>query len=148
MALNKEFERYNTKIEIPVSVVLETVFSTDNKDVETLSRWLLKYGFVDLIEKEDGKYYKLQNDYTKQSFYTYLSKEERKQYDYEDYLIDQLEQKENIIKEVREYMENQMKALRLSNEMYSYIKKHILEILDKDIPKKSDYNYEKVEENK
>ena len=104
MALNKEFERYNTKIEIPVSVILETIFSTDNKDVETLSRWALKHGFVDLIEKEDGKYYQLQDDYEKQSFYTYLSKKERKQYEYEDYLIDQLQQKENIIKEVREIL--------------------------------------------
>lgn len=102
--MNKEFERYNTKIEIPASVVLETIFSTDNKDVETLSRWALKYGFIDLIEKEDGKYYQLQDDYEKQSFYIYLSKKERKQYEYEDYLIDQLQQKENTIKEIGEML--------------------------------------------
>jgi hypothetical protein len=131
--MNKEFERYNTKIEIPASVVLETIFSTDNKDVETLSRWALKYGFVDLIEKEDGKYYQLQDDYEKQSFYTYLSKKERKQYEYEDYLIGQLEQKENIIKEVREYIKQFVDAQKL----YPYVDLRVfdldkvLEILDK-----------------
>lgn len=95
--MNKDFERYNTKIEIPVSVVLETIFSTDNKDVETLSRWALKHVFVDLIEDKKGKYYKLQDDYTKQSFYILLNKEERKQYDYEDYLIGQVEEKDKEI---------------------------------------------------
>lgn len=130
--MNKEFERYNTKIEIPASVVLETIFSSDNKDVETLSRWALKYGFVDLVEKEDGKYYKLQDDYEKQSFYTYLSKKERKQYEYEDYLIDQLQQKENKEKELREYIKQ--------NEFYLDYKTGacikgvmpLLEILDKE----------------
>ncbi len=107
MALNKEFERYNTKIEIPVSVILETIFSTDNKDVETLSRWALKYGFVDLVEKEDGKYYQLQDDYEKQSFYIYLSKKERKQYEYEDYLI-----KEN------ERLKKELHALEISEEQW------------------------------
>ena len=33
---------------------------------------------------------KLQYDYTKQSFYIWLSKEERKQYEYEDYLLDKI----------------------------------------------------------
>ena len=110
---NKIDERYNTKVAIPISIILETIFSSDNRDVETLSRWALKYGFVDLIEKDGKKYYQLQNDYKKQSFYIWLSKEERKQYDYEDYLIDeneklksQLQQKDNIIKEVREYKNN------------------------------------------
>lgn len=110
--MNKEFERYNTKIEIPASVVLETIFSSDNKDVETLSRWALKYGFVDLVEKEDGKYYKLQDDYEKQSFYTYLSKKERKQYEYEDYLIEQIDEKEQeierlnkVLLDIKEYIE-------------------------------------------
>lgn len=60
------------------------------------------------VDKENGKYYQLQDDYEKQSFYTYLSKEERKQYEYEDYLIEQLQQKENVIKEGREYIENYM----------------------------------------
>ena len=82
-------ERYNTKVEIPISAILETIFSDDNKDVETLSRWALKYGFVDLIEKDGGKYYQLQNDYTKQSFYIVLDKDERKQYDYENYLCEE-----------------------------------------------------------
>ena len=145
MALNKEFERYNTKIEIPASVVLETIFSSDNKDVETLSRWALKHGFVDLIEKEDGKYYQLQDDYEKQSFYTYLSKEERKQYDYEDYLIDQLQQKESIIKEVREYFKNHTFKY---DDLMLIKPSDVFEILDKDITKKSSYNYEKVEEDK
>lgn len=129
MALNREFERYNTKIEIPASVVLETIFSSDNHDVETLSRWALKYGFVDLVKKENGKYYQLQDDYEKQSFYTYLSKKERKQYEYEDYLIEQLQQKENIIKEVREYIESYMPY-------YDFDKtnlRKLLEILDKEV---------------
>lgn len=110
MALNKEFERYHTKIEIPASVVLETIFSTDNKDVETLSRWALKHGFVDLVEKENGKYYQLQDDYEKQSFYTYLSKKERKQYEYEDYLIEQLGKKENIINELEKWLNEEYDA--------------------------------------
>lgn len=99
--MNKEFKRYNTKIEIPASVVLETIFSTDNQDVETLSRLALKHGFVDLVEKENGKYYQLQDDYEKQSFYTYLSKKERKQYEYEDYLIKELEDKDKEIERLK-----------------------------------------------
>ena len=51
--MNKASERYNTKVEIPISVILETIFNDDNKDVETLSRWAKHYGFVDLIEKDD-----------------------------------------------------------------------------------------------
>ena len=35
---NEAFERYNVRVEIPVSVILETIFSTDNQDVESLSR--------------------------------------------------------------------------------------------------------------
>lgn len=83
-------ERYNTRVEIPISIILETIFNDDNHDVETLSRWAKHYGFVDLIEKDSHKYYKLQDDYTKQSFYIWLSKEERKQYEYEDYLLDKI----------------------------------------------------------
>ena len=104
--MNKESERYNKKVEIPISVILETIFSDDNKDVETLCRWAKKYGYVDLI-KEDGDklgYYKLQDDYTKQSFYICLDKEERKQYDYEDYLLDELQRKDNIIKDAKEVL--------------------------------------------
>lgn len=88
--MNEISNRYNVKIEIPISVILETIFSDDNHDVETLTRCAKHYGFVDLIEKEGHKYYKLQDDYTKQSFYIWLSKEERKQYEYEDYLLDKI----------------------------------------------------------
>ena len=111
--MNKASERYNTKVEIPISVILETIFSDDNHDVETLCRWAKHYEFVDLVkENENDKlgYYKLQDDYTKQSFYVLLDKEERKQYDYEDYLLDELEEKDkeierlnNIIKELEKY---------------------------------------------
>lgn len=95
---NEAFERYNVRVEIPVSIILETIFSTDNQDVESLSRWAYKYGFVDLIEKEDGhKYYQLQKDYTKQSLYVVLDKEERKQYEYEDTLLDRIEKANNIL---------------------------------------------------
>lgn len=100
---NKIDERYNTKVEIPISVILETIFSDDNRDVETLCRWAKHYGFVDLIKKNGNDklgYYKLQDDYKKQSFYIWLSKEERKQYDYEDYLLDENEKLNNIIKEL------------------------------------------------
>lgn len=100
--MNKASERYNVKVEIPISVILETIFSDDNKDVETLSRWAKKYSFVDLIEKDGKKYYKLQEDYTKQSFYIWLSKKERKQYDYENYLIDELDKYKNKINEAIE----------------------------------------------
>ena len=58
-----------------------------------------------------------------------------------------VEHKDNIIKEVREYIEKNYDDY----EEFIYgkdFKEKILEILDKDIPKKSDYNYEKVEENK
>lgn len=109
--MNKESERYLTKVEIPISVILETIFSDDNYDVETLSRWALKYGFVDLI-KEDGDklgYYKLQDDYTKQSFYVWLSKEERKQYDYEDYLLDKIDQLTNNWNELEEWLKELQK---------------------------------------
>jgi len=110
--MNKESERYNTRVEIPISVILETIFSDDNEDVETLCRWAKHYGFVDLIkENENDKlgYYKLQDDYTKQSFYIWLSKEERKQYEYEDTLLDRIEEKdkeiERLSKEVTKYDE-------------------------------------------
>lgn len=102
--MNKASERYYTKVEIPISVILETIFSDDNKDVETLCRWAKHYGYVDLIKENGDKlgYYKLQDDYTKQSFYVLLDKEERKQYDYEDYLLDELQRKDNIINEVKD----------------------------------------------
>jgi len=106
--MNKASERYNTKVEIPISVILETIFSDDNKDVETLCRWAKKYGYVDLIKENGDKlgYYKLQDDYTKQSFYVWLDKEERKQYDYENYLLDELQRKNNIINELKESINN------------------------------------------
>ena len=118
--VNKASERYNTKVEVPISVILETIFTDDNHDVETLCRWAKKYGFVDLVEDGDHKYYKLQDDYTKQSFYIWLNKEERKQYDYEDYLTEEVEKLkekyENLLKtydrmynincKAREYCEN------------------------------------------
>lgn len=97
--MNKISERYNTKVEVPISIILETIFSDDNHDVETLSRWAKHYNFVDLIEKEGKKYYQLQKDYKKQSFYIWLSKEERKQYEYEDYLLNEIEEKENQLHE-------------------------------------------------
>lgn len=171
--MNKANERYNTKVEIPISVILETIFSDDNHDVETLCRWAKHYGFVDLIEKDKSKYYQLQDDYKKQSFYIWLSKEERKQYDYEDYLLDEnerlnniinefenkgydiaqeradflleIDRLNNIIKEVREYIENienNRKGLSVTDyhkwlEIYDYyesgsIMGDILEILDKE----------------
>ena len=114
--MNEASERYNTKVEIPICIILETIFSDDNYDVETLSRWAKKYGFVDLIENDEGKYYKLQDDYTKQSFYIWLSKEERKQYDYENHLLDKLEEKDkeierlnNIINELEKYLKEENK---------------------------------------
>lgn len=100
----KASERYNTKVEIPISVILETIFSDDNKDVETLCRWAKKYEFVDLIKKDENDklgYYKLQDDYTKQSFYIWLDKEERKQYDYEDYLLDINENYKQALKDIK-----------------------------------------------
>ena len=103
--MNKASERYNTRVEIPVSVILETIFSDDNQDVETLCRWAKHYGFVDLVkENENDKlgYYKLQNDYKKQSFYILLSKEERKQYEYENYLLEENEKLKSIIEQIRE----------------------------------------------
>ena len=102
--MNKASERYNTKVEIPISVILETIFSDDNYDVETLSRWAKHYDFVDLIEKDEHKYYKLQDDYTKQSFYIWLSKEERKQYEYEDYLIEELEKYKQTLNKIKKIM--------------------------------------------
>ena len=102
--MNKASERYNTKVEIPISVILETIFSDDNHDVETLTRWAKHYEFVDLIEKDEHKYYKLQDDYTEQSFYIWLSKEERKQYEYEDYLIEELEKYKQTLNKIKKIM--------------------------------------------
>ena len=102
--MNKASERYNKKVEIPISVILETIFSSDNHDVETLTRWAKHYGFVDSIEKDGHEYYKLQDDYTKQSFYMWLSKEERKQYECEDYLIEELEKYEQTINKIKKIM--------------------------------------------
>ena len=125
--MNKASERYNTKVEIPISVILETIFSDDNKDVETLCRWAKHYGYVDLIKKNGDKlgYYKLQDDYTKQSFYVLLDKEERKQYDYEDYLLDELQRKDNIINELNaklnQYEEREkMQHLIKDEERFNY----------------------------
>lgn len=68
--------------------------------------------------------------------------------DYIKSLQTQLKQKENIIKEVRKYVENDMK-LKDNFMVDEDGAKHLLEILDKDITKKSDCNYEKAEkENK
>ena len=106
-------DRYRVKVEVPITILLETIFSTDNQDVETLSRWAKKYGFVDLIEDERGKYYKLQDDYNKQDFYIWLDEEERKQFDYEDKLLDKIEELEKENEEYKRrfhhalgYMEN------------------------------------------
>ena len=90
----KATERYMTKVEVPISILLETMFSSDNQDVENISRWVYKYGFCDFKKgKKYGKYgsYVLQKDYEKQSFYLCLDKEERKQYDYENYLLDEID---------------------------------------------------------
>lgn len=117
--MNKASERYNTKVEIPISVILETIFSDDNHDVETLCRWAKHYEFVDLIkENENDKlgYYKLQDDYTKQSFYVLLDKEERKQYDYEDYLIDELEKKDNVINELEKIINDYQITSKLDSD--------------------------------
>ena len=116
--MNKASERYNTKVEVPISVILETIFSNDNEDVETLCRWAKHYGFVDLVkENENDKlgYYKLQDDYTKQSFYIWLNKEERKQYEYENHLLDRLEEKDKEIERlnniIKEYKTNTIPTL-------------------------------------
>lgn len=70
----------------------------------------------------------------------------------------QLNTCENIIKEVRELVENGVDfkciTFRKVDEdtwkviLANHIKEDFLEILDKDITKKSDYNYGKVEEDK
>lgn len=121
--MNEAFERYNKRVEIPISIILETIFSDDNKDVESLSRWALKYGFVDLIKKDEDKlgYYKLQDDYTKQSFYILLDKEERKQYEYEDYLLDKIDQSTNNWNELEELISNLLKeADSTKSDLYIY----------------------------
>lgn len=97
-------DRYNVKVEIPITVILETIFSTDNNDVETLCRYARKYGYVDFDEKD--KVYKLQKDYNKQDFYVWLSNEERKQYDYENYLIDENERLKDLYKKTCQHLFN------------------------------------------
>ena len=115
--MNKVSERYNIKVEIPISVILETIFSDDNKDVETLCRWAKHYGYVDLIKENENKlgYYKLQDDYTKQSFYVLLDKEERKQYDYENYLLDELQRKDNNWNELKEWVFEHIDSVYVSS---------------------------------
>ena len=46
-------------------------------------------------------------------------------------LKEELKIKQEVIEEVREYVSETMQGLRLSSEMYSYIKRKILQILDK-----------------
>lgn len=115
--MNKASEKYNTKVEIPISVILETIFSDDNKDVETLCRWAKHYGYVDLIKENGDKlgYYKLQDDYTKQSFYVLLDKEERKQYDYEDYLLNELQRKDNNWNELKKFVESKIDNVKYNS---------------------------------
>ena len=127
--MNKASERYNTKVEIPISVILETIFSDDNHDVETLCRWAKHYEFVDLIkenEKDKLGYYKLQDDYTKQSFYIWLDKEERKQYDYENYLLDEIEKKDKVLDKIKEIILYKYPVL---NSDMDDLKQEILETL-------------------
>ena len=95
-------DRYSVKVEIPITVILETIFSTDNNDIETLCRYARKYGFVDFDEKE--KVYKLQKDYNKQDFYVWLSKEERKQYDYESTLLNRIDKAIDILDNSSHYL--------------------------------------------
>jgi hypothetical protein len=116
--MNKVSERYNTKVEIPITVLLETIFSDDNQDVESLSRWAYKYGFIDLIKDDTTKYgyYKLQDDYNKQDFYIWLDKEERKQYDYENKLLDRINK---AIEYIERYMPN-----------YDFDKTNLTKVLD------------------
>lgn len=109
-------DRYNVKVEVPITILLETIFSDDNEDVESLCRWARKYGFVDLIEDEHGKYYKLQDDYNKQDFYIWLDKEERKQYDYENKLLDRIEELE---KDNEEYKRRHNHVLGYIENCYS-----------------------------
>lgn len=121
--MNKADERYNTKVEIPISVILETIFSDDNHDVETLCRWAKHYGFVDLIkenEKDKLGYYKLQDDYKKQSFYMWLDKEERKQYDYEDYLLDEIEKKDKVLDKIKEYCKSKIEEQKNMTDFSKY----------------------------
>lgn len=109
--MNEASERYNVKVEIPISAILETIFSDDNQDVETLCRWAKKYGFVDLIKKNQNDKlgcYTLQDDYTKQSFYILLDKDERKQYDYENYLC---EENDKLQKENKQLKEKYLNAV-------------------------------------
>ena len=130
--MNKASERYNTKVEIPISIILETIFSDDNHDVETLCRWAKHYEFIDLIkENENDKlgYYKLQDDYTKQSFYIWLDKEERKQYDYEDYLLDKIDKYKNVIDKIKEFCKDKIQEQK---EMVDF-SKYYLENYDKAI---------------
>ena len=113
--MNKESKRYRTKVEIPITAILETIFSSDNHDVESLCRWAKNYGFVDLIkENESDKlgYYKLQDDYDKQSFYILLDKEERKQYDYENYLLDEIDKKDKEIEKLNNIIDEIIKLLK------------------------------------
>lgn len=130
-SLNEHSERYNTKVEIPISVILETIFSDDNRDVETLCRWAKHYGFVDLIEKDKSKYYQLQDDYAKQSFYIWLDKEERKQYDYEDYLLDENERLNNIINNFEKWLEEYISLLKDPDIYEEQTLEDLKEVLDK-----------------
>lgn len=96
-------DRYSVKVEIPITIILETIFSSDNQDVESLSRWAKKYGFVDFV-KDEGKYgaYRLQDDYNKQDFYVLLDRDERRQYEYENFLLDKIEKLEKELASAKE----------------------------------------------
>ncbi len=134
----KATERYSKKVEIPICVILETIFSSDNQDVETLSRYARDYGFVDFkTGKRYGKYgsYVVQKDYEKQSLYLCLDEEERKKYDYENHLLDKIERLNNRIDKAIEYIESKKQP---TFRYYSLIDNEIRKLLD--ILKGSDTN--------
>ena len=102
---------------------------------------LFKKAFANTLRKLAEEPEELFDNNKLQKKYNNLLKEQIK-------LKQELQQKENIIKEVREYIEHKA-SIRECYMINGKEYKELLEILNKDITKKSDYNYEKVEkENK
>jgi len=136
--MEKATKRYNTKVEIPISIILDTVFSNYNDDVELLCRQAFKYGFVDFDDKTNE--YVLQKDYKEQDLYIDLDKEERKQHDFENKLIEKgkkLEKEYICLQQENQKLKNDNASIKKQMNTYRKRYKDLKETFDAEISQAS-----------